>query len=435
MDSSADELSLREEARLQRALTNASKLPSLASARRSWQVKKESPEMKEIHEAIAREDAKKAHTPTFVKPNFVHTTISPTPLRKHSATLSSPTHFNQPVPFQTEKHAVNHAPHHPVQHIDKVPGTHVPEVVNRRTEDEKPIHEIETVEVVKTEEEKQKELERQVALEQERFNRYLNRTSQTHKREGSLPNLPSPPSTHVPKVIEKSPRPAVAPVDVAATGTTKATASPRQSVLLDISGPGSSKGEAGKQTSFIIKMKSSLLIDSASAGKPFITVRIHAKDASGKLVEVPYHLSPESDQDTYIVLYTPSFIGPHTFDIFVNGQPGHTFTVHVTEGGPYPLNTDATWDTIKHLTVGTKAVLVVTPMSFIKRIVPLGYSSLSAKVHHVDSNTPIKNVSVLGNKEGYYVVSFYPAQAGDHIISVTLNNDHISGSPFVFCVN
>jgi len=252
--------------------------------------------------------------------------------------------------------------------------------------------------------------ERQAKMEQERFNKFLGRTSVTKpnpsspRREVSAPQFPA--TVAMPKIVaDKSPR-----------------------VLLEIAGSGSTKAEAGKTATFLIKTKSVNIV--AEKSSVDISVKITAKNAEGHVGEVPNKVHIEDDG--HHVTYTPTYIGPHNIDIFVLGKLGHAMTIDVVEGGPRALNTDATYYTLKTATVGNKTQLVVTPMSYIKRLVPLGYSTLSAKVDHVESNTGIKNVSVLANKEGHYVVSFYPAQGGDHIISVTLNGEHISGSPFVF---
>jgi len=294
------------------------------------------------------------------------------------------------------------------------------------------------------EEEKRQQAERQAKMEQERFARYLGKASHTRSPSAGVlspsfngahsPSFNSPsfnsPSFNSPsfRTEPSSPR-----YNALGTATAKPVASEkntRQAVMLEISGHGSTKGEAGKQTSFYIKSKSVNL--DANKSNVNVTVKITVKNAEGKVVELDNEVLFENDG--YTVTYTPLLIGAHTIDVFVGGHLAHTMAVPVVEGGPVALHTEAAWSSLKNSSVGNKAQLAVTPMSFIKRLVPLGYSNLSAKVEHVGSNTPIKNVSVLGNKEGLYVVSFYPAQPGDHIISVTLNSQHISGSPFIFNV-
>jgi len=249
--------------------------------------------------------------------------------------------------------------------------------------------------------------EKQTKLEEERFNKYMNKLPQQKVAVNTDPLPPSHLQSGKGPTLEKT---------------------QRQAILLDISGPGASKGEAGKETHFIVKTKS-VAID-ASNGSVTITVKITAKGLDGQLVHVSSTVSP--DEDKYRVYYTPIATGLHTVEVSVNGQIAHSFNLQVTEGGPYPAYTEAAWESLKGLSVGNKAQLVVSPMSFLRRLAPLGYSSLSAKVDY--ENTSIKNVSVLGNKEGRHVVSFYPAQPGDHIITVHLNGEHISGSPYIFNV-
>jgi len=274
------------------------------------------------------------------------------------------------------------------------------------------------------EEEKKREAERQAKMEQERFARYLGKGS-AHSRSPSAGVSPSPamnsPSFNTPTNFNSPTisRPVV-----------PSEKSPRQAVMLEISGHGSTKGEAGKQTSFVLKSKS-VNMDPNKANLN-VTVKITAKNSEGKAVEIDNTVFAENDG--YTVSYTPLFIGAHTVDVFVGGHLAHTMAVPVVEGGPIAANTEATWDSLATSSVGNKSQLVVIPKSYINRLVPLGYSNLSAKVEHVDSGTVIKNVSVLGNKEGQYVVSFYPSQPGLHTISVTLNSQHITGSSFDFNV-
>jgi len=200
--------------------------------------------------------------------------------------------------------------------------------------------------------------------------------------------------------------------------------------MLEISGHGSTKGEAGKQTSFALRSKSVNM--DANKSNVNITVKITAKNAEGKAVEIDNTVL--ADNEGYTVSYTPLFLGTHTVDVFVGGHLAHTMAVPIVEGGPIASNTDAAWDSLDNSSTGNKSQLVVIPKSYINRQVPLGYSNLSAKVVHVDSQTAIKNVSVLGNKEGQYVVSFYPPQPGEYTASVTLNSQNINGSPYVFKV-
>jgi hypothetical protein len=282
-------------------------------------------------------------------------------------------------------------------------------------------------------------------MEAERFARYLGKTSlpnnslHSPKKEMSLPKFPTSHTAHATPAVHVAPSIHPNPA-ILTTPTPAATISPSfpkivhdksPRVVLEITGVGSTKAEAGKTTSFNVKPKSVVNIAGSVDGASIdLSVKISFKNAEDKIVELPFIGGWEGD--SYRVTYTPSYIGPHTVDIFVAGQTGHTMVVPVVEGGPYALNTDATYYTLKNATVGNKAQLIVSPMSYIKRLVPLGYSTLAAKVDHVESHSSIKNVSVLADKAGHYVVSFYPAHNGDHIISVTLNGEHISGSPFVF---
>jgi len=378
----------REEARLLRSMAHAAKPTSRP---RSWSVKREAQDYKDLKEQIQKEEQQqRAPSPNFHTPNN-----------------ETQYNFKLPSPRFVVEPPVNHST---TSHEYAVPRSTSPPVntiVESPRKDEVPTSHL-------SEEDKQREQERQVKMEQERFNRYLGRTSVTKKepmpqsprKEVSVPQFPT--SVAAPKIVaDKSPR-----------------------VLLEITGAGATKAEAGKSATFVIKSKSVNI--AAEKSSVDVSVKIIAKNAEGQVVEVANNVHIE--HDGYHVTYTPTYIGPHNVDIFVLGQLGHTMNVDVHEGGPRALNTDATYYTLKSATVGNKAQLVVTPMSYIRRLVPLGYSTLAAKVDHVESNTGIKNVSVLGNKEGHYVVSFYPAQAGNHIISVTLNGEHISGSPFVFYV-
>lgn len=279
------------------------------------------------------------------------------------------------------------------------------------------------------EEEKKREAERQAKMEQERFARYLGKNSHSRspsagaispglRAESHSPSFNSP-SFHAPNFNS--------PTIAKPLASEK---SPRQAVMLEISGHGSTKGEAGKQTSFSIKSKSVNM--DANKTNVNVSVKITTKNPEGKVVEIDNTVV--SENEGYTVTYTPLSIGSHTIDVFVGGHLAHTMAVPVVEGGPVACNTEATWESLTNSSTGNKSQLIVTPKSYINRQVPLGYSNLSAKVEHVESHTAIKNVSVLGNKEGQYVVSFYPSQPGDHSISVTLNSQQIPGSPFVFHV-
>jgi len=271
----------------------------------------------------------------------------------------------------------------------------------------------------KTEEEKAADNERQIKLEQERFEKYMKKTSQVShaKKDSGIQSVPVPP-----------PAP---PANNSHLKGLSSLLSPRPAVLLDISGAGSIKGEAGKQATFLIKTKS-VALDSSSSDVS-ITVKINAKDLDGQSIEVP-NLVEVQNPNEFRVSYTPTVIGIHVADIYVSGHLGHTLTISVIEGGPIAANTIATWESLHHLTTGNKAQLVVTPLSFIKRLVPLGYSSLSAKVEHLGTNAAVRNVSVLGQKDGSHVVSFYPAEVGDHSVTVFLNGQQICGSPYTFHV-
>jgi len=395
----------REEARLLRSMAHVGK----ASSRpRSWSVKKEEQQYKDLAEQIQKSEENKPH-------NFV----APPPQQVHSFAASahraeSPVHHFEPVsPIHNfgAPGAANPRPASPINQraaSPVSPGIETQAQSNNELLSERTPTPEQDIQISKEAE------ERQIKLEEERFNRYLGRTSHTRKDSSSAP------------VVPKKEAPPVA----AAFKPIAIDKSSRQAVLLEISGNGSVKGEAGKITSFVITKKS-VNIDAGTTDVSII-VKITAKNIDGNVVEIENIVHVEDDG--HHVTYTPVYIGPHTVEIFVGGHLGTTLTVPVIEGGPHALNTDATYFSLKNTSVGNKAQLVVSPMSYIKRLVPLGYSALAAKVSHVESDTAIKNVSVLGNKEGHYVVSFYPAQPGDHIISVTLNGVHISGSPFVFNV-
>jgi len=366
-----DEFMAREAARLQRTMANVGKAKDRP---RSWSVKKE-----EIDKSLVQQQHEPVNTHSHLAPVVPH----PAPVT-HSVDVHVTKH---------EEHS--HPPAHPIPVVNHEPPSPIPDEPD----------------VPKTEEEKQAEFERQAKMESERFERYLKKSSD-RKVAPAISTQPVPQQPLAPKVIAPQ-------------------TSPRQAVMLDISGSGSNKAEAGKLATFIIKTKSVALDTSKSSIN--ITVKINAKDLDGKAVDVSNTVTYTNDE--YHVSYTPFVIGPHVIDIYVSGHLGHTLTVPVSEGGPHGPHTEAAWDTLKEATVGNKTQLIVSPMSFIKRVVPLGYSSLTAKVEHVESNTPIKNVSVLSQPNNLYAVSFYPSQPGDHIVSVNLNGQHISGSPFVFKVN
>lgn len=394
---SDDEAVSREEARLLRTMAHASK----PSARpRSWSMKKETQEFKDLNEQIHKAEVphqqNRSISPPVGQHEASHLKVTPAPHNHHPPASHLTVSAHDGEHNKANEHSV--APQHTIASEHR--GEEVAELP------------------YVDEEERIRQQERQAKMEQERFSKFLGRTSVTKKegsspasprKEVSLPHFPvSAPLSTGPKIVpDKSPR-----------------------VFLEITGAGSTKAEAGKLATFIIKTKSINI--AAEKTNVDVTVKITAANAEGHVGEVANNVHVEGDG--YHVTYTPTYIGPHTVDIFVLGQLGHTMTVPVIEGGPYAPATDATYYSLKNSTVGNKAMLVVSPMSYIKRLVPLGYSSLAAKVDHVESKAAIKNVSVLGNKEGHYVVSFYPALPGDHIISVTLNGEHISGSPFVFNV-
>jgi hypothetical protein len=276
-----------------------------------------------------------------------------------------------------------------------------PEIVNRRQEPEPPRQ--------LTEEEQRKlreEQERQFKLEEERFKKYFQQDKKVHapQNKQNVPEIEVTP----PKI---SPRPQ----------------GPRQPVVLDISGPGVTKGQVATQSQFTIKVKSA---DPADLKCVTITAKVLM---AGTKTEVPCSVLNFED-GTYHVTYTPDIASPHEVQVFINNQlaPGCPFIVPIAEAGPDAYNTEVDYDSLKGQIAGQVIRAIVKPKSVKGKIVPLGYNFLTAKVTHVASNTGVGPVSVLDNKDNTHTLSFRPTQPGQHIISVTLNKDTVSGSPFLF---
>lgn len=182
---------------------------------------------------------------------------------------------------------------------------------------------------------------------------------------------------------------------------------PRQAVMLEISGHGSTKGmcswnwlarslqyigEAGKQTSFSIKSKSvnmdvnqPNLSVTVKVWEQFIVLILIVHRLLSRILRVKwlrsitkFWLQMMDTQFLILLFWLEHTVSNHfvshilepwlhaAIDVFVGGHLAHTMAVPVVEGGPVASNTEAAWSSLNGSAVGNRSQMIVIPKSFIK---------------------------------------------------------------------
>jgi len=182
-------------------------------------------------------------------------------------------------------------------------------------------------------------------------------------------------------------------------------------------GPGLEPGKNydTKPAEFTIQARDCFGNDIKEGGDPFLV----AIEGPAGPVQVDVQ---DNGDGTYTCQYKPTEAGPHDLSVTLDDAhiKGSTFHVDI-KPGPWPENS-----TIENynFTVRTRD----------KRGKNKLFGGENVKVHIVSpSGKVVENVKIVDLKNGTYYVSYklYGDDLGNHEVSVTINGDHISGSPFV----
>ena len=80
--------------------------------------------------------------------------------------------------------------------------------------------------------------------------------------------------------------------------------------------------------------------------------------------------------------------------------------------------------------VGKEKKTTITAYTVSGQQLPIGGEKVEATLSLIGSDDPSSTAEVLDNKDGTYVASFTPQKVGEHKLSITIQSQHIKGSPF-----
>ena len=106
----------------------------------------------------------------------------------------------------------------------------------------------------------------------------------------------------------------------------------------------------------------------------------------------------------------------------------------IFEGGCRPSLSTATIEFIPKAVKGRERKFVIQARDSQDKPYPKGSEPVYATIRLMGSEESPTSLAVTDNKNGTYSASFMPTSIGEHVLSVTISNEHIKRSPFIVYV-